>query len=507
MPDISRRTILRSGAFTAAAVLTTRIAGQPGVARAADSDLQVAYNDLVITPHAPPWPSLWMSGYGWGKRSNNGAVARDLRAHCVVFHDSGSPNVLLRLDVVGIPRDVHQEIRRRVVEEEQLVADSDFMISVSHTHSGPCVGDTHLDPFIMMGLDPADIDAVNGSTYMLMDVLVDLVRTTVQEDPADATLHYGVGQAELGRNRAGLDWVLTDVPVLLVRNGDNGDPFAVLFGYACHPVSRGIDSVFDSDFTGAAAEIIEDRLGIMALFFQGLAGDQEPVGDKGPGLVEELGDGLAQAVIDVVEQDDLTQVTGPFRTAITEVDLPLALDLTDDDVVADLRDRYQERLDDNGAPDYLRRHAQVIVDRIDAGALEASIPMPMQVWHVAGLTIVALAHEVLSTFDLLIRQLGEELGVGNLWIMSYANETQCYVAADDKLWIGGYEAGWTDDPSIVGDGTSTMVYGWASPLRSSPPGTDPAAPDATETVVLAGCRELLTQVTRDTLSRARTRST
>jgi hypothetical protein len=491
MKEVSRRTILRGGATVATAVIVNRIgAAMDAPEAAAEHFLAVAYNEAIITPVAPPWPGLWMGGYGWGQRANDGSIARDLRAHCVCFSDTGTPNVLLRLDIVSLPRDVHLEIRRRVVEEEELVADADFMINTSHTHSGPFIGDTHPDPVVLIDLAPEDVDAVNGTTFMLIDLLVDLVRTTVQERSVMVSLSYGVGQAELGYNRAGLDTVLTDVPVLVLSE-PAGDPFAVLFGCACHPVSRGGDHTFDSDFTGSAAETITERTGLMAMFFQGLAGDQNPIDGGSPERVEELGDVLADAVIEVLEQGR-RGVGAPFSNKITTIDLPFGIDLTDPDVVAELRDKYVERLGDP-RPE-VRRHASTMIDQIDEDRLPTSFPMPIQVWRLSdSLIIIGLAHEVLSTYDSLIRNLVDELGLGarELWIMGYTNETQGYVAADDVLWGGGYEAGWIDDPGITGAGTSMMAYGWPAPLNASPPGTDPAAPDATETIVLEALRELL----------------
>lgn len=496
MKEISRRTVLRGSAAVASAVIVNHLAGPAnGTASAAEAPLRIAYNEALVTPRAPSWPSLWMGGYGWDKRGNDGSVARELRAHCIVFHDFGTPNVLLRLDAISLPRDVHLEIRRRVVDEERLCGDADFMINTSHTHSGAFLGDTHPAPTVIIDLDPDDIDAVNGTTFILMDILVDLVRTTVRETPIDAVLEFGVGQAEVGYNRArGVDTVLPEVPVLVAKNAETGEPAVALFGCACHPVSRGGDHTFDCDFVGSAAETIAEQTGVMALFFQGLAGDQNPV-FGGPDRVEELGDILANAVIDVLGRTDLTPVTGPFRNGITTTDLNFSLDLTDPDVVADLRAAYLDRRDSGNYAGYVQRHAALIIDQIDNDTLPTSIPMPVQVWSLTGLTLVGLAHEVLSTYHYLIHGLLDELGLGdtNVWIMAYTNETQCYVAADDVLWIGQYESGWDEwaGTGIAGIGQSTMAYGWPLPLRSSPPGTDPASDDATETVVLNALRELL----------------
>ena len=492
MPGISRRSILRGGVLAATVVVTTRLAGTAFAAPA--SQFAVAYNELDITPHVPNWPSLWMGGYGWDPRGAAASApppAHPLRAHCIAIHDNGSVNVLLRVDVVSIPRDVHQELRRRVCDELGLAGSSDFMVVASHTHNGPFIGDTHPDPKVLINLNDADVDAVNGTTFVFMDELTDLVARTVQETPIPATLHFAEGSAEVGFNRVGLEHVMTDVPVVAVRDAQDGALLAVLFGCATHPVSYGRAPEFHSDFVGVAAEIIGQELGAMALFFQGTAGDQDPL----PLSTDELGQRLASAVISTVNGGDFTTVEGPITTELTEIELPFAVDTTDDGVRAELRAKFVSRLDGHLGPAEVR-HAQLIIGQIDAGSLPASIPMPLQCWKMGGLTILGLAHEVLSDYHLMINAVAQDIGVGNLWIMAYVNETQCYVPSDRVLWAGGdqhrgYEAGWNDDSWIAGTGSSMLAYGWPSPLNASAPGSDPASADSTEALVLAACERLL----------------
>ena len=122
MPEVTRRNILRGGLLAATAVFTSKVFGDAPAARAAADGFAVAYNHLDITPQVGKgWGSLWMGGYGWGPRGAsadpnvNHVPHRPLTAHCLAIHDNGSKNVILRLDVVSIPRDVHLEIRRRVL--------------------------------------------------------------------------------------------------------------------------------------------------------------------------------------------------------------------------------------------------------------------------------------------------------------------------------------------------------------------------------------------------------
>ena len=459
MNKISRRAVLRGGAVAASAVFITRTAapstawaseGASSTARAASGQpLAMAVASIDVTPHVPPAPSLWMGGYGWGKRSNaTQSVARPLRAQCAVIYDNGVPNILLRVDVVSIPREVHQAIRKRVLDEGLVQESAAFLLASSHTHSGPLLG-TRPDPYVLMELGPADVRAVSAYADMYVDQLVELVRRTRRAAPVGVTLGYAEGQSPLAVNRCGLPYTLPEVPVVLARSTTSGKPVAVLFGHACHNVCRGKDEVYDSDHCGYASQLIEKQLGVPALFFQGAAGDQNPDTIGGEGAVTSVGARLATSVLDVVRDNRFTPVSGPFANALTEIQLPFSVDTRDPHVRETLRQKYQWRIDNitnvpEDGPDFAaRRHAEVMLRQIHDGTLPASIPMPLQRWRLGGLTILALAHEVLSGYAVGLRRQHP----GPLWVMAYANEVGCYVPADETLWAGlgqndGYEAGW-----------------------------------------------------------------
>lgn len=452
---------------------------------------EAAVGEVDITPVAPPYPSLWMGGYGWDPRGNHGAVARRLRAQCLVIWDDDVPKVLLRGDLISVPRDIHQWIRGTVVDEG-LVASDDFLLLASHTHSGALYGDIRPNPFIMMNLNQADIDAVNGTAWLINEALVQLVRDTLAQERTGVTLSYAEGEATIGQNRVTDQGpVLDTVPVLRLDSTD-GDLFAVVFGAACHPVSRGKDDVFDGEFPEVAAELIEERLGVPALFVQGACGDQEALDPHTPATTEQLGTILGEAVVDVLGSGGFGEVTGPVSTSLIEIDLPLNVDTADPGVQNMLREKYKARLDAlNNQADPNWRHAEVMLGLIDNDDLPTAIAMPIQLWRFGGLSVLALAHEPLSAYHVNLR---DEFN-GNLWVMGYANECEGYIPDNDTSRSGGnlhggYEAGWNEgDDTIAGFGCSTIAYAWPSPLKFS----DSATPEAgtTEQIVMDACLGLL----------------
>ncbi|TWP48655.1 hypothetical protein FKR81_27410 [Lentzea tibetensis] len=449
---------------------------------------------LDYTPAYPPYPSLWMGGYGGAPRGNAGQVGKRLRAQCVVIDDGVSTKVMLRVDVVSIPREVHQEIRSLV---DPMIGDTaDFMMIASHTHSGPFIGTTRPDPYILMGLTAADINAVAATTDVFIGQLVALVQQTINMARTPVTLWYAEGDVVIGYNRADGSAVLDTVPVMVARRTNNNALFAVLFGYACHAVARGNDKVFCSDYPGAATDRITAQLGVPAFFFQGAAGDQDPLDPHQPSQVDTLGNQLGNEVIAVVNNTGLfSEVTGPIVTAYTEVDLPLSVDLGDPAALINQSNRYYGLMGEYEPGSFGSKHAEVMTQQMEHGSVgvPTAMPMPIQRWRMGGLTILALAHEVLSPYAIKLRN---QYQGGDLWVMAYANETEGYVAANYILQAGGsehlgYEAGWIDDDTISGEGTWTTFYAYPAPLKASPDGVSQAVPGTAEHLVIQTCMNLL----------------
>jgi hypothetical protein len=230
---------------------------------------------------------------------------------------------------------------------------------------------------------------------------------------------------------------------------------------------------------------------VPALFLQGACGDQEAENPHSPATTEHLGEVLGQEVVDVLGDAVFTAVTGPVSTSLIEIDLPFHVDTSDPDVQAELRVKYQARSETLGPLDPNGRHAALMIQLMDDGELPTAVPMPIQRWRFSGLSVVALAHEPLSAYDVKLRAAFP----GKLWVVGYANECEGYVADNDTLRSGGalhagYEAGWNeDDDTIAGFGSFTVSYAWPSPLKFS----DTAIPAAgtTERIVLDACTGLL----------------
>lgn len=438
-----------------------------------------------------PGANVPMGGYGWSERRSDGSAVggRPLRAQCAVLTDpAGHVVVLVRADVISVPRTVYLDIVSRLVTTGLVGSASDFVLAQSHTHNGPMVGRVP-DPYVLLGSED-DVALTDVFTAEFIDVIVRLVTRARAATPVAVTLGYAEAQAYIAINRESLGSVPPDVPVLVARRASDGGLHAVLFGHACHPVCHPYATrTFDADHCGRASTEVTRRLGVPALFFQGAAGDLNPAVLGTESAVRLTGDRLADSVVAAVRNNAFIPVDGPFRTAAETVELPFSVDLADPGAVAELRRKYQERVDtlgSDGEDGAARRHAERMLDLIDRDAVPRSLPMTVQRLDLGRLTVLALAHEVVSGYHVGTKSKHNK----PLWVMAYANHVDGYVAADDLLWRGGYAAGWTDDDEIAGIGTAGISYSLPAPLRASPRDR-PGDPACTEGLVASAIARLL----------------
>jgi len=441
-----------------------------------------------------PGHGVSMIGYGYKPRLSNGRCARRLRAQCAVLRDpDGTALTLVRVDAGALTYEVYRSIVDTLVADGTITTPANFMLNVSHTHSGPALG-MHPDPRVLTHLPDAGLEGVRATAEDFKNKVIDLVRAAHKAEGVQVVLAHAVGQAEAGVVR----WVNeqagpTELPVLVARHAQSGKLEAVIYSYPCHPVCRGDDNVFDADFCGVASSLISAELKAPALFLQGTGGNVDPLGrGAGESRVHLVGQTLADAVVKTVREARFSRIKDGLDAAIDEVELPFAPDLANASVVAQLRRRYQERII-NLAPGptragAARRHAELMVKLIDTNRLPRGLEMTTQLWRLGGLRIAALAHEVVHPYTGFVRQLA---GAGDLWVLGYTNYVECYLPTDAGLRSGGYAAGWNAESGryFAGEAGSVMVYGWPAPLRSTLD-AKPGSPGAEE-IVLDRMRRLL----------------
>lgn len=391
---------------------------------------------VCITPEK----FMWMSGYAARTKPAEGKHT-DLWAKALVIEDSAKTRVVLvTLDLVGIGRELSVDICQKLQRRHKLPREA-IILNVSHTHSGPVVGNNLLT---MYTLDEEQQQLVRDYARTLKSKILEVVEAA-HRDLAPARLTWGVGRCSVAVNRrtnkeadvpklreAGQlkGPVDHDVPVLGIwPRQEKANPRAIVFGYACHAtVLSGY--VWSGDYPGWAQVELEKRFpGAVALFWAGCGGDQNPLPRRTIPLAEQYGREVAAGVAQVL-QGKMQPAIGQLAAAYREIDLPLAKLPSRDELAEQARDKNR----------YIAARARMLLEQMQAGTpLRATYPYPVQAWQLGnGPTLVALGGEVVVDYAL---RLKKELGPQPAWIMGYANDVMAYIPSLRVLREGGYEGG------------------------------------------------------------------
>ena len=201
---------------------------------------------IDTTPEGP----ILLAGYG-GRKSESEGVLQPLRAKALAFgSDSEGPSVLITVDLIGIQHYMTKEVAKRL-SDKIGVDPSRFVISASHTHTGPEIGNL-LNHFARQ-LPPEEIGRIDNFLEILTQKLEKVSIEALNARKPDKVA-WGQGKVGFAMNRrrvvngksVGMSPVPEgpvdhDLPILRITDLD-GKLRAVLVSYACHGTTLGPDN-------------------------------------------------------------------------------------------------------------------------------------------------------------------------------------------------------------------------------------------------------------------------
>ncbi len=274
-----------------------------------------------------PKTSVWMDGMMRDHKSEG--VHDPLFARALVISEDESMEkrmALISCDVCTIEGAATEEIRK-LASEETGIPPENVMIAVTHTHSGPATHgffnpkeEEYVKFFVSKvvqaiceandTLRPAAIGSVSGqedtiSYYRRLWTKEGKILMNWEEYPPENI----VGPAEEPD---------LEVGVVKIVSADNPNSvIATVFNHAGHPnILSGDNYHISSDYPGLAAKIVEDKLGGVAMFFNGAEGSIDIDGLKDRDLegVERAGNALANVVVDLAGKIEPKK---DIKTAVT----------------------------------------------------------------------------------------------------------------------------------------------------------------------------------------------
>ncbi|MGA0559656.1 neutral/alkaline non-lysosomal ceramidase N-terminal domain-containing protein [Larkinella sp. VNQ87] len=393
-----------------------------------------------ITPQQP----IWQAGYASRTHPSDGKL-HDLWAKALALEDEkGQRAVLVSSDLLGFPKAMSDRIRQKLSQTLGLT-NAQVLLNSSHTHSGPVLEDALHDIYPLGAPEQA---VINAYSQALEKQIIQLVTDAFRKlEPAELYSQNGVTRFQVNR-RNNKEGALREqaelrgpndyaVPVIKVVDA-NGKLKAIAFGYACHPTVLDLYQL-SGDYAGfAQIELENSHPGTTALFFQGAAGDQNPLPRRTVPLARQYGRELAAAV-DRVLDEPMQRLDAQLNTAYSEIPLKLSPGPS----VAELTKIAQEK------DGYLKRWATRVLREQQAGKpYLTQYAYPVQAWRLGNQPLFSFGGELVIEYALEVKK---RFGL-NAFVFGYCNDVMGYIPSETILKEGGYEGE-----------SSQMVYGLPSP--------------------------------------------
>ncbi len=293
------------------------------------------------------------------------AIVHDrMYARALVLENQNTTIVIVSMDAVAIggicdvPDDFLPKLRHRI-EAELGIDAANVLVHATHTH--PPV--PHLcDP--SQQLDRT-FDAIQRALAAKTPVTVTASLGHEDRILINRTLrlkdhnHWTIRQTNPCPRDEDIDALGPIDPQIGILRFDraDGQPLAVLFNYACHPLVGTPDGEVTANYPGFACQAIEQYLdGAMAIFLQGAAGDITEVVYKGvdhPADAEPIGITLGLSTLRAMRKPDAVLSTppearlAPNQASLTVINTTITLPRrTDsDERIAELRAEQSQWLD------------------------------------------------------------------------------------------------------------------------------------------------------------------
>ncbi|MSU34399.1 MAG: c-type cytochrome [Pedosphaera sp.] len=372
-----------------------------------------------------PTNELRLMGYA-SRKTESAGVALPIHARALALGDGTNAAVLITADNCILPGAVSLEIRRRLGGRAGIAPER-IAITVTHTHSAPCLEGAAPNIFAMD--IPADHQVrIEEYTRFFIDHLVTVAEQALGNRRA-SELTWGKSLATFAKNRRTPGGPVDhEVPLLRVSDPD-GTVRAVFLNYACHCTTLGgeFNQVHGDWAAVAARQFEEEHPGSVALVAIGCGADANPDPRGTVELVNRHGGEIANEASRLAAQR-LTLLTNPPACRWKQIELPYQTHFT--------RAQWESRATNSGIVGY---HARRWLARLDSGQPpRPTLSYPVQTWTFGEqLALVFLGGEVVVDYSL---RLKEELDAARMWVNGYANEVPCYIPSRRILREGGYEA-------------------------------------------------------------------
>lgn len=252
----SFKTRTQRGAFLrpAALCLAIGLVSAPAVV-AQPSVLKAGASKVDITPQGDKLPGIFIG------------VLDPIYVRALVLENAGDRVAIVTVDAGAIPNEIWQRVTTKAAQELGIPAEH-LIMTATHTHSVPFGWS--------LGYEEQLYQALTESVAALQPA-----RMAFGTGVSGINVNRNIIDPDTGRSWEGpnYDGPSDKTVAVMSLQAVSGEPIAVYYNYAVHPVVTGNLDMISGDIPGAASGYIEASLGqeAVALFSYGAAGDQNPI--------------------------------------------------------------------------------------------------------------------------------------------------------------------------------------------------------------------------------------
>ena len=223
-------------------------------------------------------PPVGIAHAGWGASTHECAEGVDMPLYCTALYvaEGDTRALIIDFDLTGVREPLDSQIRQ-AASDASGVPGENIRIASTHTHAAPAFG----GPWLVEGVDLLD------QYHAEMPEKAAAAARAAVESAVPAAVGAATGECNININRrpadtdgrlfTGRNWDGYVDPEVLVLGFDDaeGRPIATVLHYACHPTVLGPENkLLSPDYPGHARRVVEDTVGGLCLFLQGLARKQ-----------------------------------------------------------------------------------------------------------------------------------------------------------------------------------------------------------------------------------------
>lgn len=403
-------------------------------------ELKLGIAKIDITPIG----KIKVEGYLIETFSNT--VRDPLFAKAMVLEQGNVKIAIICCDLLHLGKDFIEKVIKEV-EKKTNILQNNIMVCCSHTHSGPQVEDNPLvrkEEKYLEFLLPKLVNVIADANINLVSVKVCITKGKYENLTYwnsrfkfdDGTISW---RSPLDDEKATPTGPIDpEVGIIYFKDYNQNKIIATLYNFSCH-ANAGDYSEISADYPGFASKIIEDKLGGLAFYTRGSAGNIHPR-KQGGGVAEELGSKLGNEVLRQSEKvacnysEGLKSVKEEIVLPIRELDLGQIKEINYICDKSFLKPNFEPDKDESETyKDYFKKSFRFFKELREKTDKISTI---LQVIRIGSSVLVCIPGEQFVEYGLEIKK---KSNFKNTFLINLANDNIGYIPTRKAYKEGGYQ--------------------------------------------------------------------